>query len=217
MKRSGPLQRKTTLRATAPAKTSVPLLRMRKCPVKKDGCGQSFRPFRKGQIACMDCAVSVGAWLKASKDRAAAKDDKRQTRAQLEALKTIPDLKKEAQAAFNRWVRARDAKQPCISCGAQPPDLSGLHAGRDCGHYRSTGAADHLRYTPDNAAGQCVSCNQHKAGNVVAYRLGLIARIGQARLEALENDSTPIKWTREQLREIRDTYRAKANALEKQR
>lgn len=190
------------------------MLPMRKCPVKKAGCGQAFRPFRKGQIACLDCAVPVGAWIRASKDKAAHREDIKQTRKQLEALKTVPKLKKEAQTAFNAWVRSRDALLPCISCGAPPPDLSGLHAGRDCGHYRSTGAADHLRYSPDNAAGQCVSCNQHKAGNVVMYRLGLIARIGPARVEALENDNTPVKWTREGLRAIRDEYRARARGLQ---
>jgi hypothetical protein len=199
MKRSG-------LRATAPAKAEVPTSR---CKAK--GCRVRFVKLSMNHRACsVECARVVVAQDKAEADRKAAKDaadDRRKTRAQLEALKTVPQLKKEAQAAFNAWVRSRDAGLPCISCGAPPPDLSGLHAGRDCGHYRSTGAADHLRYSPDNAAGQCVSCNQHKAGNVVMYRLGLIARIGLARVEALENDNTPVKWTREGLREIRDRYR----------
>ena len=45
------------------------------------------------------------------------------------------------------------------------------------------------------------------------YRLGLIARIGQQRVEALESDNTPVKWTREGLRQTRDYYRAKLNAM----
>ena len=67
--------------APAEAKTAVPLLKMRKCPVKRDGCGQAFRPMRQGQIACLDCAVPVGKWLKASKDKAAHREDIKQTKA----------------------------------------------------------------------------------------------------------------------------------------
>jgi hypothetical protein len=216
MKRSE-IRRSKPLRATAPTKADVPLLKMKKCSSRRGGCGGWYRPFRPMQKACgPQCASSMVEHRKEFERQKAAADDRRKTRAQLEALKTVPQLKKEAQAAFNAWVRSRDAGLPCISCGAPPPDLSGLHAGRDCGHYRSTGAADHLRYSPDNAAGQCVSCNQHKAGNVVMYRLGLIARIGLARVEAIENDNTPVKWTREGLREIRDTYRRRANELEKE-
>ena len=128
----------------------------------------------------------------------------------------MPQLKKEAQREFNRYVRLRDASRNCISCNTPPPDMSVLHAGRDAGHYRSTGAADHLRFSEDNCHAQCVRCNQHKAGNVVEYRAGLIWRIGPERVEAVENDNTPVKWTRDGLRSIRDEYRKKANALEKE-
>jgi hypothetical protein len=86
----------------------------------------------------------------------------------------------------------------------------------DAGHYRSTGAADHLRFNEDNCHAQSVYENRDRAGNAVAYRIGLIARIGLERVEALEADNTPVKWTREVLREIRDTYRRRANELEKQ-
>ena len=56
--------------------------------------------------------------------RAAAKVERASIRARKEAIKTIPALIREAQVAFNAWVRARDAAQPCISCDAPPPDLS---------------------------------------------------------------------------------------------
>jgi hypothetical protein len=125
----------------------------------------------------------------------------------LEALKTVPMLKKEAQQAFNRYIRLRDAALPCISCGAPPPDLSGLHSGRDAGHYRSTGSADHLRFDPDNCHAQCVKCNQWGAGKAVEYRMGLLERIGPDRTNALEFSRASVKWTRDGLREIRDRYR----------
>lgn len=143
----------------------------------------------------------------------ARKQERAQDRATREAMKRLPDLKREAQTAFNAWIRLRDAGQPCISCGAPPPDLSGLHAGRDAGHYRSVGSAPQLRYHADNVHGQCVACNQWGAGKAVEYRTGLIARIGLARVEALECTNEPRKWTHDELRGIRDDYRAKTKAL----
>jgi hypothetical protein len=50
----------------------------------------------------------------------------------------------------------------------------------------------------------------------VDYRLGLIARIGLERVEALEATNAPAKWHRDELRAIRDTYRAKSKQLEKE-
>lgn len=151
----------------------------------------------------------------AKRAQAAAKVERAETRRRKEEMKTIPALIREAQTAFNAWVRARDAAQPCISCGSPPPDLSGLHAGRDAGHYRSTGSASHLRFHPDNCHAQCVKCNQWGAGMAVDYRIRLLLRIGLARVEALETDNTVKKWTREELIAIRDHYRAKLKELQK--
>ena len=85
----------------------------------------------------------------------------------------------------------------------------------DAGHYRSRGAASHLRYHPDNCHAQSKYENRHRAGNVVEYRVGLIARIGLAAVEALEADNRVHHWTREELRAIRDEYRQKLKQLVK--
>jgi len=147
------------------------------------------------------------------KARAAAKVERAETRRRKEAMKTVPQLLREAQQAFNAWVRERDADRPCISCDAPPPDLSGLHAGRDAGHYRSTGSASHLRFDADNCHAQCVRCNQWGAGMAVDYRIRLLLRIGAGRVEALECNNTPRKWGRDELRGIRDHYRTALKAL----
>lgn len=41
----------------------------------------------------------------------------------------------------------------------------------------------------------------------------MIARIGLARVEALEQDQAPRKWTVDELKAIRDEYRQKLKAL----
>lgn len=212
MKRSAMPQRtKPLVRASGPARGEI---RPKRCKA----CRGDFFPASSWQTHCRQEACAVAAAEAAHEKRAKtlrkqSQAERKADRAAKEAMKGVPELKREAQTAFNAWVRMRDAHQPCISCGAPPPDLSALHAGRDAGHYRSTGAADHLRFHPDNCHAQCVSCNQHKAGNVVMYRLGLIARIGLQRVEALESDNTPTKWTRDGLRMIRDEYRAKLKEL----
>lgn len=154
--------------------------------------------------------------IQAKKEREQKRRDLARTRERKEALKTIYHLIAEAQKEFNAYIRARDAVQGCISCGAPPPNLAGLHAGRDAGHYRSTGAASHLRFDERNCHAQCVHCNQHLSGNVVAYRAGLVLRIGLAAVEALEADNDPVKWDRDTLRQIKVIYRAKTRALKKE-
>ena len=79
----------------------------------------------------------------------------------------------------------------------------------------STGSASHLRFHPDNCHAQCVHCNRWGAGKAVDYRIRLIRRIGPARVEELEADNAPHKWTREGLIEVRDTYRAKLKDIQK--
>lgn len=172
-------------------------------------CPRLFSPMNSMQSVCgPSCALK--------KVRAQKKAEIATTRERKAALKRIPDLIKEAQVVFNRWIRARDHDQPCISCGAPPPDLSQLHAGRDAGHYRSTGSASHLRFHEDNCHAQCVRCNQFGAGRAVDYRIALVVRIGLRRVEALESMNAAHKWTREELIQIRDHYRQKLKELKKE-
>lgn len=139
-------------------------------------------------------------------------EERQQTKKRKQALKTIPDLIKEAQTAFNAYIRARDVGKPCICCG-MPLGTAEVGGAFDCGHFRSVGSASHLRFHEDNAHGQRKQCNRYGAGRAVDYRKGLIERIGLERVEALENDNTPHKWTREELEAIRDTYRKKLKEM----
>lgn len=151
-------------------------------------------------------------------DRKAKKAAEReQTRERKQALKSIARLVAEAQVEFNRWIRARDDGKPCICCGRFASDADLLTGSRwDAGHYRSTGSASHLRFNEDNCHRQLVQCNRHGAGRAVDYRIGLIARIGLARVEALEANNAVHHWTREELSAIKADYRAKLKELRKE-
>jgi hypothetical protein len=228
MKRS-PITRKTPMarastRSKAPA-AGAGLLRVaavqrqakkRKCAVKT--CRAEFvpaQPFVKWCSPACGSAIALGklAKQKAAKAREAARADRANTRERKAALKTRADWMKEAQAAFNAFIRARDAKQACICCGDFAKSEAFTGGAWDAGHYRSVGSAPHLRFNEDNCHRQRKQCNRDGAGRAVDYRIGLIARIGLARVEALESNQAPRKWSIEALKEIRDTYRAQLRAL----
>lgn len=185
-------------------------------------CRKRFEPKRYGQVVHEECAAG---WAIAEREKEARKEEKRRQaeakvqraldRKKREQLKTIPQLTKEAQLAFNAYIRARDqaAGHDCISSG-RPLDWSGNAV--DAGHYRSTGAAPHLRFNEDNCHAQSKRENQYLAGNAIDYRIGLIDRIGLARVDALEADNEIRKWNREELIAIRNEYREKTKQLKKE-
>ena len=174
--------------------------------------GQRIHP------ACIDGHAEAVAAKKereaAKKARMAAKLERAQVKTRKEAIKTIPQLIKEAQFEFNAFIRARDAHQPCICCG-RPLGDGDVGGAFDCGHYRSTGSAPHLRFHENNANAQRKYCNRWGAGRAVDYRIGLVARLGLEAVESLESNNAVHKWTREELTDIRDQYRAKNKEMKK--
>ena len=150
----------------------------------------------------------------AKKERAEAKVERAVTKQRKRALETIPELIAAAQKEFNAYIRLRDCRQLCICCdfALGAGEVGGAY---DCGHYRSRGAASHLRFDERNAHAQRKYCNKYKAGNSVNYRAGLINRIGLAAVEALEADNTVHHWTKDELRAIRAEYRDKLKNLQK--
>ena len=138
----------------------------------------------------------------------------RETKAVKESLKTASDYVKEAQAAFNAYIRVRDRNKPCISCGAAQGET--VRGGKfDAGHYRSRGSAGHLRYNSLNCHSQCVKCNRYLSGNVVEYRKGLISRIGAERVEQLEIDNNPRKFTIEYLKRVKKLFNYRKRLYER--
>lgn len=113
---------------------------------------------------------------------------------------TMPKLKAKAQAVFNKWIRERDKGQPCISCNSGQPNQA-------C-HYLSQGHHSALRFNEDNCHLGCVKCNLFLHGNLVNYRKGLIKKIGEERVLALENTRKAAhKWDRLELIAIIEKYK----------
>lgn len=198
-------------RSLKPKKCRAP--KVKPCKV----CRKPFTMTRPIQPACSwqcEHILAVAKVEAAARKRAAM--ERKATKEKLEEHKKLPFFIAAAQREFNKFVRARDAKQPCICCGKFTDDKDLLTGSRwDAGHYRSTGSASHLRFNENNAHRQLVRCNRHGAGRAVDYRIGLIKRIGLAAVEALEADNAVHKWTREELLSIKTTYRAKLRELMK--
>jgi hypothetical protein len=204
MKRA-PLQRKAPLRrAQTVAKLAIPVFRPKRCKA----CKTTFTPARQMQTACSPtCAIELATAVRAKAERAA-------DRAKRETLKTRSDWMVEAQNAFNRYIRLRDAGKPCICCGRFSNGTGADRGGEwDAGHYRSRGAAPELRFDERNVHAQLKQCNR-RAFDVAGYRANLIARIGLEQVLDIEGQHPPRKYTAEDLKAIRDTYRCRARELE---
>lgn len=207
MKRSA-IARKTPMSrgtATLKASTSMPTKkpaaepkrRTKKCAI----CRTPFEPISMSHRCCgVTCALEL---VRVEKVKA----EKRERQAGLVKLKRRADWIKEAQTAINAYVRERDAHLPCISCGR-------MHEGQwHAGHYLSTGARPNLRFIEANIHKQCQPCNVHLSGNLINYRIGLIAKIGVVLVEALEADQTIRKYTVDELKGLKAHYVAKLKLL----
>lgn len=117
---------------------------------------------------------------------------------------SLPRLMKKAVKVFNQYIRLRDANSGCISCHSQKVD----HAS----HFFSSGKYPSLRFSEDNVSGSCASCNTWMHGNLLEYRMKLLRKIGQQRMDMLESTATRnkfYKWQRFELEEIYKIYKNK--------
>lgn len=173
-------------------------------------CGTKFRPSLSTQKACgVKCALELAKKPENQQvaRKAIADRERREIQVQKQKLKSRADYMREAQAAFNQWVRLRDDGLPCISCGRH-------HEGQyHAGHYRTVGANPELRFEPLNVHKQCAPCNNHKSGDIVNYRINLVHRIGADGVAFIEGPHDAKRYTIDDLKAIKAEYRAKIKAL----
>ena len=174
-------------------------------------CRDKFEAKYFLQKACLN-PTCLAEWSKLDREVKQKKSDK----VRKEALKSAGDYIKEAQVSINKYVRLRDKNKLCVSCGNDRDHKIGLSGHRyDAGHYRSRGSAGHLRFNLLNIHKQCVKCNRENSGNVVEYRLELINRIGQDRVNKLETDNEPRKFTIDYLKRVKSIFNKKFRLYEK--
>lgn len=173
-------------------------------------CKQSFEPSRPmARVCSLECAKSLAISDRLKAEKVASIKERKADKVKREKLKSRADWAREAQAAFNAYIRLRDADLPCISCGRH-------HTGQyHAGHYLSVGARPELRFNEFNVNKQCAQCNTYNSGNIAKYRLGLIEKQGLEVVEALEGPHLPMNYSIDALKEIKLAYGTAARELRK--
>ena len=165
-------------------------MKQKKCKV----CKVSFIPVQFAQIVCgYPCAMIHSKNLKQQKEQREWKQDKAVLK---DKLKTLSQYEADAKKSFQKWVRMRDNKQPCISCGVEQTELW------DGGHYKKAEIYSGVIFDTHNCHKQCRKCNRFLNGNELMYRQGLIKRYGIEYADAIElkaNETRNYKYTKEEL------------------
>ncbi|WP_241624254.1 recombination protein NinG [Rosenbergiella epipactidis] len=183
-------------------------------------CKSKFSPSLSTQIVCStSCAIQHGKAQSAKQAERKAIAERKAHREKKQLLKKLPEWNKEAQIAFNRFIRWRDYGKDCASCGRplawENKNLTGSSI--DASHYRSRGAASQHRFNVFNVHAACTRCNRQLSGNAVEFRLRLIQRIGIEKVEAIESENTPRKFDIEYLKRIKAVFNRRARHYEKLR
>lgn len=178
---------------------------------RNPACRDTFVPQRLGQAVCSPkCALAIVEVQKAKEKKSLALADRREFKVRKEALKSRGDHAKEAQAVINRYVRLRDAHLGCISCD-KPASWGGQW---HCSHFRSVGAAAHLRFNLWNMNKSCSQCNAHLSGNIMVYRPRLVEKIGAEKVEWLECNQDLVRHEIPYLKRLKAVFTKKAKRLE---
>ena len=180
---------------------------------------EEARKFGLSYFCNIDCAA-------AHAQNKVAKEKKQEAkRKHAKAKQSIKDNDKrlrtrEAQKAFNAYIRERDKNDPCISCGQYV--TKDMPWGQyDCGHFLTIGGHPELRFEELNAHRQCKKCNggagnYSKKNTTVTneYRINLIKKIGREAYEWLNGPHEPKKYSCEDLKQIELYYKKKKKDLE---
>lgn len=172
-------------------------------------CGAEFVQYTTLMNKCAKCLADNAKKKREEDNKIFSRDDVKKARKKLKKLSDSDRsvMTRKAQTAFNAYIRKRDEKEPCISCGRH-------HQGQyHAGHYRSVGSSPENRYNELNVHKQCSACNNHLSGNLIPYRVNLIDKIGLDAVELIENSSKAKKYTVEELKEIEQEYKCKLKEL----
>lgn len=166
-------------------------------------CKEKFEPVRFNQKYCFN-KMCVDAWVQEAK----VKNWKKTKKKMQEDLETIQDLVKATQIVFNKYIRLRDKHELCISCKQKPKKSN-------AGHYYNANNHWNVRFDENNVHLQCEHCNTFLSGNLINYRENLLKKIGEGKFQLLEAEANKTrKFTKEELKEIIETYKKKIKEYE---
>jgi hypothetical protein len=174
--------------------------RCREC--KKYKVANSMKIIHGGAYCDIECAIKYAYKTKEQGAKIKHTAQKKELKENDKAFRF-----KQAQMAFNAFIRKRDESLPCISC--QRHHKGQYHAG----HYKSVGARSDLRFNEDNCHKQCAPCNNHLSGNIGEYLPNLIKKIGASNVHVLDYVKIT-KYTCAELMLIERRYKCKIKELQ---
>ena len=130
--------------------------------------------------------------------------------------KSLPQLEKQLDTIFSRFIRLRDSDDNgwvrCISCGT-PHNVTDI----DCGHFIKRGKLS-TRFHEKNCNGQCRGCNRYKNGNEAMYSYHLNQKWGAGTSDLLVMlSSQPAKYSRFDYEIMIKEYKAKVKKLKEEK
>jgi len=134
------------------------------------------------------------------------KVSKAKDKALREELKSVTAVINEVRKVFQKYIRARDINDACISCGDTKAKM--WHAG----HFFKAELYTGLIFDEANCNKQCEKCNTFLNGNESNYRIGIVEKYGEAKvkmLEEIKDECRLYKFTKRELREIEKMYKKK--------
>ena len=171
-----------------------------------------------GWFCCMAHAIEFAreksqrlAEKKAAQSRrdslAAEKQARAKHRERKQAVAPLKYWRERAVRACHAYIHARDAGNPCACCGATSA------AQWDASHYRPAGVNSALKFDQRNIHLCCQVCNQHKSGNLTAFRLFMVEKYGEDLVTEFDNNHEITRRTREDLQAIEAEYKQKLKEL----
>lgn len=197
-------------------------------------CGESTRNFVVYGIMAFCNADHAAKWAYENKSKGAnkikrEKDAQHRERKREFKKNDRPWQIKQTQSAFNKmrvleellWFAERNLEPTCISCGRE--------LGNDqwcCGHNKTRGAQPGLRFDRNNTFLQHNQrCNMQLSGDIGGtkstrgYKRGLIERFGEEKgqeiIDYCDRNTSLVKWTCEELEEMRKEFNARAREIRK--
>tara|TARA_R110000751_G_scaffold73709_2_gene149102 strand:+ start:21609 stop:22166 length:558 start_codon:yes stop_codon:yes gene_type:complete len=172
-------------------------------------CKELFEKKYFNQKFCLSdiCTKAFSDWVKEQNWK---KEKKKRER----DLQTLQELVNLAQIVFNRFIRLRDQKLPCVSCGGKLIPKPKYSAQYDASHYYNANNHWNIRFNEDNVHASCTRCNKDLHGNLIEYRKELIQRIGEDKVNHLDDISRVIrKFTKDEIRELTLKYKDKVKKM----
>jgi hypothetical protein len=167
---------------------------------------------RIGAVVCSgECAAELIMKERAKKERIEAKRKRAEAIKQKSESVPLKERLKLAEKAVNRYVRARDLLDGCISCDKGPYWDGIWHAS----HYKSVGSNSLLRYHLWNINKACSQCNWFKAGNISEYEKRLKLKIGADKVDWLKCQNGVKRYDAEYLDRLTRIMNKKALRQEK--